>query len=121
MTIPGNNLLSMALTLIGRQQFTYKRFQSRTPNSIGEDVTTYYSPQTLSGSVQPVPRELFERYGLQFQSSYINVYVSKGVLDVTRDMSGDQIVFNCITYNVLSTTPWVAIDGWDAVLCIQVS
>ena len=32
-----------------------------------------------------------------------------------------QIVFNGATYQVLSKTPWDAIDGWDAVLCVLVT
>jgi hypothetical protein len=68
-----------------------------------------------------VPRELFDRYGLDFQRSYVNVYLQRGVIDVARDVAGDQIVFNGVTYQCLSKTPWDAIDGWDAVLCVQVA
>ncbi|OWK42193.1 phage collar protein [Fimbriiglobus ruber] len=110
----------MALSVIGKSSFTYLAFASRTPNQIGQDVTKYESPVPLQGSVQPVPRSLYQQYGLDFQRNYINVYVSRAVLDVTRDVSGDMIEFNGNSYQCLSITPWAAIDGWSAVLCIQV-
>jgi hypothetical protein len=110
----------MALSVIGRSSFSYLAFASRTPNAIGQDITNYARPVTLQGSVQPVPRSLYQQYGLDFQRNYINVYVSKAILDVTRDVSGDMIVFNGNSYQCVSTTPWAAIDGWVAVLCVQV-
>ncbi len=118
--IPGANILATALQIIGKSSFTYYAFSSRTPNDIGQDVTCYAPQVTLQGSVQPIPRSLFQQYGLDFQRNYINVYVSKNVIDVARDVSGDQIVFNGNTYQCVSVTPWVSIDGWNAVLCVQV-
>ena len=117
--IPGANILSMALTAIGKSSFSYLAFVSRTPNSIGQDIASYAPAATLQGSVQPVPRSLYQQYGLDFQRNYINVYVSKAVIDVTRDVSGDMIAFNGNSYQCLSVTPWVAIDGWNSVLCVQ--
>lgn len=119
--IPGANILSMAQRIIAKQCFQYYAFQARTPNDIGQYVVTYAPPVTFSGSVQPVPRELYDRYGLDFQRSYVNVYLQRNVIDVARDVSGDQIVFNGATYQCLSKTPWDAIDGWDAVLCVLVT
>lgn len=119
--IPGSNILSMALRVIGKQCFQYYAYTSRTLNSIGLYDAIYAPPIPLSGSVQPVPRDLYERYGLDFQRNYINVYLQRSVIDVSRDVSGDQIVFNGVTYQCLSKTPWDAIDGWDAVLCVQVN
>ena len=118
--IPGQNILNMALSVIAPSSFQYYAFLSRTPNDIGQDVTSYAEPVTLLGSVQPVPRNLFEAYGLDFQRSYVNVYVSKGILDIARDVSGDQIQFNGFTYQCLSITDWQPIDGWDQVLCVKV-
>lgn len=118
--IPGSNILSQALRILASQTFQYLAFQSRDPNSVGQYVVTYAAPITLTGSVQPVPRELYERFGLDFQRNYINVYVSRAVIDIARDVSGDQIIFNGDTYQCLSKTPWEGIDGWDAVLSVQV-
>jgi hypothetical protein len=118
--IPGSNLLQTALSILARQSFQYYAFQSRSPNAIGQDVTTYNPPVTMTGSVQPVPRSLYQSYGLDFQRNYVNVYVPQAILDIARDVSGDQIAFQGATYQCVSRTPWVGIDGWDAVLCVQV-
>jgi hypothetical protein len=118
--IPGSNILSMALGVIGKSTFSHYAFKSRTPNAIGQDVPIYALPVALQGSVQPVPRSLYQQYGLDFQRNYINVYVSKAVLDVTRNVSGDMIVWNGHSFECVSTTPWNSIDGWTAVLCVQV-
>jgi hypothetical protein len=119
--IPGANILAMAQRVIAKQRFLYYAFLSRDLNSVGQYDVTYAPPVTLYGSVQPVPRDLYERYGLEFQQNYVNVYLQRAVIDVTRDVSGDQIVFNGATYQCISKTPWDAIDGWDAVLCVQVA
>lgn len=118
--IPGTNILNQALRVLGKQSFDYYAFVSRTPNSIGQDIATYANPVTSQGSVQAVPRSLYQLYGLDLQKNYINVYVSQAVLDVTRDVSGDQVVFNGHRYQCLSVTAWSAMDGWNAVLCVQI-
>ncbi len=46
--------------------------------------------------------------------------MSKDIEDVTRDVSGDQIQFAGNTYQVLSVTPWFAINGWDGILSVQI-
>lgn len=119
--IPGSNILNMAMRIVGKQSFDYYAFLSRTPNSVGQDIATYASPVTLQGSVQAVPRTLYQQYGLDFQRNYINIYASQTIIDVSRDVSGDQILFNGNTYQCVSVTPWNAIDGWNAVLCVQLT
>lgn len=120
MAIPGSNLLNSALSIIAKLPFQYCQFTGRTTNGIGLDVATYAQPVNLSGSVQPVPRSMYQAYGLDFQCNYINVYVSQAITDIARDVSGDQIVFQGNTYQCISKTPWAGIDGWDAVLAVQV-
>jgi hypothetical protein len=120
MPVPGSNILNTAMRAIAKQSFTYYAFLSRTPNQIGQDVTKYDSPMTMQGSVQPVPRTLYQAYGLDFQRYYLNFYVSKSVLDVSRDISGDQIAFNGRRFQCMSKTDWFGQDGWVAVLAIEV-
>jgi hypothetical protein len=120
MTVPGSNLLGMALSILGQQSFWYFAFKCREPNEIGQDITQYQPPRMLTGSVQPVPRSLYQQYGLDFDRYYINFYVSKKVLDVARDVSGDQIEFNCKRFQCLSKTDWYPQDGWVAVLAVEI-
>lgn len=120
MPTPGSNVLNAALRALAKQSFTYYAFLCRTPNQIGQDVTRYESPVTVQGSVQPVPRTLYQAYGLDFQRYYVNFYVSKSVLDVARDISGDQIAFGGRRFQCLSKTDWFGQDGWVAVLAVEV-
>jgi hypothetical protein len=108
------------MTVIAKQPFQYLKFKSRTTNEVGQDVAEYFPAVTVRGSVQPVPRNLYQAYGLEFQESYVNVYAPRKFIDVTRDVSGDQILFQGRKYQVLSSTPWYGIDGWDVILCVQV-
>lgn len=120
MLVPGSNILNMALSVIGKQSFQYLAFKERVTQPNGNDVATYNSPMILQGSIQPVQRTLYVQLGLDLQRNYINVYVSRDILDITRDVSGDQIIWNCKKWQCLSKTAWSAIDGWDQVLCVQI-
>lgn len=110
----------MAMTVVGKQTFSYIQYTSRTTNGIGIDVPVYADPVSQTGQVQAVPKELFEKYGLDFQKTYLMFYVSKAVLDVTRDVSGDQIIFAGNKYQCLSQTDWFAINGWTGVVSVKV-
>lgn len=120
MMIPGANILNTVLRVIARQTFVYNAYLSRTANAMGDYVANYYPSAQCSGNAQPVPREKFEDYGLDFNKRYFNFFVSRGVIDVGRDVSGDQIVFECRYYQVISITPWIGIDGWNQILAVEV-
>jgi hypothetical protein len=119
MSIPGQNILNMALTLINRQTVQYYQFESRALNSVGQDVTTYASVVNLVGSWQPVPRKMYIQYGLNLQKDYYTFYTSNNLLDVTRDVSGDQVAFMGKRYQVESNNDWFQLDGWKGVLCVD--
>ena len=118
--IPGQNILLAALSILGKQCFQYFPFLSRTPNSIGQDVATYSAPVPVTGSVQPVPRNLYQQYGLEFDRYYLTVFVPQCIIDVDRDVSGDALLYNCNYYQVLSKTDWFPQDGWVQVLAVRI-
>ena len=118
--IPGQNLLNMALTLVAKQSVLYFQYLSRSSNSVGQDVSVYQDPVTIVGSFQPVPRKLYMQYGLDLQKNYSTFYTSNNILDVSRNVSGDQIVYNGRLYQVESDNDWYAQDGWKGVLCIDI-
>jgi hypothetical protein len=109
------------MKLTGKQNFLYIKYLSRTPNGIGQWETTYDIPRQVSGQVQAVPRNLFEKYGLDFQGTYLTFYISKDILDVQRDVSGDQIKFGNDTYKCLSETDWFLINGWTGVMAVKIN
>lgn len=110
----------MALRVIARQSFQYYRTNGRTVASNGQYVTAYNSPVCTSGSAQPMPRELNQNYGLDFNQHGFKFYAARDVIDVGRDVAGDQIVFEGKYYQVLSSTPWRGIDGWNEIVCVEV-
>lgn len=118
--VPGMNLLNMALTVIQRQTITYYQYNGRSLNLVGQDVATYASPVDIAGSFQPVPRNLYMQYGLDFQKDYYTFYSSNNLLDITRDVSGDQIVFNNKRFQVESGNDWFQLDGWKGVLVCNI-
>jgi hypothetical protein len=120
MKVPGQNLLNMALSVIGKQTFSYNAYTGRVIGANGMLIAAYAASVTVQGSVQPVPRRLFEQMGLDLQSNYSFFFVPQAVFDVGRDSSGDQFIYNNQTWQLLSRTPWSAVDGWDSVLCIEV-
>lgn len=120
MSVPGSNLLTQALQIIAAQSITYLAYKSRTANGIGLWVNTYAAPVTIRGSFQPVPRSLMEILGLDMNKSYVNIFVPRSIIDIARDVSSDQFQYCGITYQALSITPWVNIDGWNQVLAVMV-
>jgi hypothetical protein len=118
--IPGQNLLNMALTVIAKQAIRYYHALGRTQNSIGQDITQYAPVKIIYGSWQPVPRHLYEQFGLDFQKDYFVLYTSNNVIDVQRDVSGDQVSFNGQRYQCESNTEWFQLDGWNGILCVHV-
>ena len=118
--IPGSNILSAALSIIGAQSFTYHAFVSRSTNAVGYDVPVYAAGVATTGSVQPIPRVLYEQYGLDLQKNYVNFFVSKSVVDITRDVSGDYFVYNNKRFQCQSKTDWFAQDSWVQILCVEI-
>lgn len=116
--IPGANILNMALQIIAKQTVQYYAFVSRALNAVGQDIATYAAVQNIVGSWQPVPREVYVLYGLDLQKDYFTFYTSNNVLDVTRDVSGDQIAYRGRRYQVESNNDWYQLDGWKGILCV---
>lgn len=120
MMVPGSNLYALAATVIAQQLVQYYQDNGRTTNTLGLDVTAYLPAVDLRGSVQAVPRSKYEQLGLDMQKNYITFYTMKNVLDLERDVSGDQIVYAGVRYECISANDWFAMDGWVGVLCAEI-
>ncbi len=118
--VPGQNLLSMALTLIAHQNLSYYKAGPRALNSIGQWVTTFEPPFLMTGSWQPVPRILMMHYGLDMQKDYYTFYTSNNVIDLDRDITADQVAFNGQRFQVESDNDWYSLDGWKGILCVNI-
>lgn len=118
---PGSNLLRRALRVVKPSDVEYKAFTGRAPNAAGIQVSTYATAIKIKGSVQPVPRTMYQALGLDFSREYFNLYSTQLLEGVTRDRAGDQFTFAGELFEVLSATNWKAIDGWNGVLAIKVT
>lgn len=118
--IPGSDLLDLALSVISAQSVTYYRASGRTLNAVGQEITNYQAPTTIIGSMQPVPRRLYEAYGLPFNRTYYTFYTSNNTQDINRDTSGDQLIFNNQRFQIESNNDWYPVDGWQGVLCVLI-
>lgn len=117
---PGGNILALANRVISPQGVQYRPFVGRVLNSVGVYVATYAFPRVIQANIQPVPRSRYEEMGLSFQKNYATIYVQKNLIDIARDVAGDEFWFNGALYQAESRTAWFGLDGWDAVLCVQV-
>lgn len=120
MMIPGGNLLNLALSVIAKQQMIYSRFIKRDTGPNGMFISKYAAGIPVTGSFQPVARNLYQAMGLDFQKNYANIFISRSILDVERDVAGDQFKVCGDTWQAESKTAWSAVDGWDQVLCVEV-
>jgi hypothetical protein len=118
MNIPGSDLLNAALGLIASQEVGYYKYVSRSLNSVGQYVSVFEPLDNIRGSFQPVPKNLYQILGLDLQKAYYNFYVSKNLLDLSRNITADQLSFNGKRFTVESATDWYVIDGWKALLCV---
>ena len=120
MLVPSSNLLNIALTVINPMPVTYFKFKDRTNNDIGLLVTSYEEGVVVYGSVQAVPRSVYEQFGLDFQKNYVSLWVRQSVIDINRNQSGDQIEWAGRRFECKSETNWYNMDGWTEVLCVDV-
>lgn len=120
--IPGGNILGMAFNVITPQCVGYRPYIQRTLNDVGVwEAQLYGSPVQLRGSLQPVPRTRYEVLGLDFQKNYVTLFIERGVIDIARDVAGDEFAYAGKLYHAESKTPWFAQDGWDSVLAVEVT
>ena len=120
MSVPGGNILNLAMTAIAKQALGYLAYSSRTVAANGDYVPVYASHVTVYGSVQPIKRSLYDQLGLDFQKGYYNIFVPQAVTDIKRASAGDLFMYNNKSFQVLSNEPWFDMDGWDQTLCVEV-
>lgn len=120
MSIPGSNLLSIALSVITPQSIALSRALSRTQNAVGEWVTTYAAQIPVEGSWQPVDRTKYEALGLDLMKNYYTFYTSEPIKSINRGDSPDLCERNGRKYSAIGDVPWNDIDGWQSVTFVDI-
>jgi hypothetical protein len=122
MSVPGIDVLSIAMSVLGSTPVNYFQFLSSAPNSGAILVTTYAAPVLYTqGSVQPVDRSKYEQFGLDLEKSYIVWYIMNlPAVDIGRDVSGDVIEAQGRRYQLVGGNNWYNIDGWMSLIGVDI-
>jgi len=121
MSLLASNLLSRAQRLIPPVDIVRYAWASNTDGGAGVLIPTYAAAATIKASVQAVSRAMYEKFGLDFQKSYLMVYCSTPLQDVARGTGGVDVVdFAGRRYSVESNTDWYALNGWRGSICVDI-
>lgn len=120
MSVPGSNLLSIALTVIAPQQIALSRATSRVENAIGEWVTTYAAQVPVEGSWQPVDQTKYESLGLDLTKKYFMFYTTENINSINRGESPDLAERNGRKYSAVGDVPWNDVDGWQSAMFVDI-
>lgn len=121
MMIPGGNLLSLAMGVIGPSGPIMRlAFTGMAENAAGYQVASYADPVEIGGRVQPIPQRLYQQMGLNLGKDYVNLFTPAGVVVVDRDNAGDRFTWGGKVYYCQSETDWKGQDGWTQITAVQV-
>lgn len=121
MSVPGSNLLRIALGAIQPQTVAYYRWLGRTVSPEGKDVDQFAPPDMVRGSFQPMDRKRASEAGLDVSKSYAVFYGMGAYQNLGRDKSPDQFGFNGRLYTAApGVTDWSAQDGWSAPILVDI-
>lgn len=117
---PGSNLLAAALTAITPQAVEFHKALGTTRNSQHRVVVTYAQPREVWGSFQPMSSSRVMQMGLAANKSYSVFYASEDFVGPSRDGPADVLVFNNRRHETVYVDGWIAQDGWDGAICVDV-
>lgn len=121
MSIPGLNLLGLALGAIAPQSVDWIPWASSTVLPDGMIVPNFGAPRTVpNGSVQAVPRARYASMGLDYSKDYVTWFTPAAVRGVERDRTPDQFAWNARLFDVHTVTAWNAQDGWCEVVGVDI-
>lgn len=120
---PGSNLLRRATRLIAPTTgVQYLRNTGRTINPAGQYQVAYDAPVAVAGShVQAMSLSAVTRNGLDTANDYVTWFVSKKVIGIERDFSGDRIIWDGDTWQCQTGQDWTTQDGWLSIVCVRVT
>lgn len=119
MSVPGLNLLAMALGLIASESVEYFADAGRTKQPNGVFITTFAASVPIDEcSVQAIDRSKYTDLGLDFQKTYVTWFVpNQAFTTIQRGKSGDVIEWNGGRYQLLSGIDWTGQDRWGTAVC----
>ncbi|AIW01584.1 head protein [Pseudomonas phage Epa7] len=118
--IPGANLLRMAFGVIGTQIVKYRKFEQRVKNDQAQYVSMFEEPFDLAASVQRVRRDQYVQFNLEFQRNYVMIFANFEMVDLDRDVAGDQFLWTGRVFQLESQGSWFYQDGWGVCLAVDI-
>jgi hypothetical protein len=119
-TVPGMNLLGLAMTVLGPQTVNYYAWVGLVANAVGKEVPSFAAMVTRRGSFQPVARSRLQLLGLDMSQSYATFFGPGAVRTLERDGAPDEFGYSGRRYKALDVVDWLAQDGWTAAVCVDI-
>ena len=121
------NLLNQALTLIPKQQFIYRKFNSYQINEYGVKVSIYDTDIEFEGSVQAIDSKMYQELGLDFSKKYINIFSSLNIKNVSREQNspdnrrgGCRYQFPGVHGFPCAPPRWISQKGYERGSCLPI-
>lgn len=113
------NLLRTAQTVIGKQTYQLRKYNSRTTNAAGYRVSGFDAPIDMSGSVQRVKITQYKANDLDFSKIYIRIFDINLIEALDRETNADQIIWDGYLWHVMPESNWIQQGGWNSVLAVR--
>lgn len=108
------NVLGAALSILPKQNITYKKFTGVRPNNIGILVNTYADPITVVGSIQPASDDTLYKLGIANTGDIFTCYLHGNLVSIA-DVQSNDIVVDAAgnVYNIFRSDKWSTYPGQD--------
>ena len=113
------NLLATTQTVIGKQDYLFRKYLGRVRNDAGYYVSSFDEPTPRSASVQPIRATQYQSMGLDLKKAYIKIYDTSLIETMTRDSNADQVIYDGYVWQVAEDTAWFLSGGWNYVMCVK--
>lgn len=115
------NILGLALSVLPKQSALLYRWQGRGRSpATGHDIDVFGAPEGLIGNIQPIDRMRYGYMGLDATKSYIAIYTSMPIADLSREHNPDQIEYQGRRYRVMSAADWKSYAGFSGHLAVDI-
>lgn len=118
--IPGSSSLPKVQQLIIPTTIVFFQWVDRIKNEQRKYVNRFADGVTIRANVQPVPRKLYQRMGLDYNKRYVMVWASQNFEDLARNRAPDEMEWEGRRYTFQNEEDWSPIDNWNAVLAVDV-
>lgn len=118
------NLLPIAMqatNILGcNQPILYYQYDRTVTDSMGRDIPQYLDPIPLQASVQAVDNKTYQELGLDLNKHYKSIWAEHPMFSIAERKQPDKIIYNNMTFILVSNTNWSETNGYTQALMVQV-